>query len=372
MLTYGVEIECIVPTPRDGNYREIGAQRGPQVAAAIEAKGVACWYAGYTHTTDHRRWKIVTDGSLRVPTGYTGLEIVSPPLADGPEGFETIGKVCDALRELGATVNRSCGLHVHVSARHLSLAAQRKLAVLYADHEDVIDSLVPRSRRGTNNAYTLPVKGLEFSKIVAAQRAEEIASAIRFGARHVKLNFNAFFRYGTVEFRHHSGTVDTEKIAKWVNFCIGMVQAAERTAHEPLVTTVQPTMSEYWRHGRRTQAIFRLLTRPEGVTSEEARIELGVRSRPNIRWHLVRAGAPVAAIGRRQGREVFRLGNQPQQIPVQRPTPTLESLLDLLALSDDDKAFWTTRRNSLLALDQGATLSDILGSARETSVEHLP
>src|ERR1700680_29608 len=108
-LTYGVEIEFIVPAAGSGTYQDLGAVRGPQVAAAIEAKGVPCFYAGYNHIVDHRRWKIVTDSSLHVPVGYTGLELVSPPLEEGEAGFGQITKVCEALRELGATVNKSCG-----------------------------------------------------------------------------------------------------------------------------------------------------------------------------------------------------------------------------------------------------------------------
>jgi hypothetical protein len=138
MLTYGIEIETILP---------------PNVtmsdcAARIEAAGVHCYNAGYSHTTERTKWKVVSDGSL---TGGNGAELVSPILHE--TNFDQISKVCAALTAMGARSNRSCGLHVHIGGRHLSVAAMKKLAALYVENEDVIDGLLPPSRRGTGNRY---------------------------------------------------------------------------------------------------------------------------------------------------------------------------------------------------------------------------
>ena len=37
-----------------------------------------------------------------------------------------------------------------------------------------------------------------------------------FGSRYFKLNLQSFNRYGTVEFRHHSGTTTFSKIKNWI------------------------------------------------------------------------------------------------------------------------------------------------------------
>lgn len=370
-LTYGVEIECIVPTPRGGHYREVGRERGPVLASAIEAAGVPCVYAGYSHTTNHRQWKIVTDGSLRVPTlvgiAYTGLEIVSPPLTEGdPVGIEQIEKVCRVLEDLGATVNKSCGLHVHVGVNTLPFPAIRKLVLLYSNFEEVIDGLVPLSRRANANSYAQSIKSFDFGVINRARTVDTIRQAINYGGRYSKVNLNSFVKYGTIEFRQHSGTVKAEKIIKWAGLCMGLVSAAARTADEPTTVTVNATQSEYWQNGRRTQTLYRLLTRPEGVTAEEARIELAVRSRPNIRWHLQRAGATTAAYGRRDGREVFKLRDN-ETVPVQQ-TPTLDSMLTLVNATPEDITFWKERQMALATMTAPSRWAD----QSVTGVEHLP
>jgi hypothetical protein len=176
-LDYGIEIEFLVPTAHSGGYRDLGAIIGPRIAAAIEAVDVPCYYAGYSHVLDRRRWKIVTDGSLYPPAGYTGLELVSPPMNE--EGFGQIEKVCRVIEEsFNATVNKSCGLHVHIGARHMSVNAMRRLAMLYAENEDIIDNLLPASRRRNNNTYCRSLKlNVNLDRLLAANSVQAVADA---------------------------------------------------------------------------------------------------------------------------------------------------------------------------------------------------
>ena len=132
MLTFGVEIECLVPfTSRAGLQRK------------IEATGLQCVDTGRYHSGHQRTaWKLEADGSLRADIGTAAVEIVSPPLEVGP-GFEQVEKVCGVLADIDASVNRSCGLHVHIGVANVSINAVRKLAELYAKHEPLIDQLIP-------------------------------------------------------------------------------------------------------------------------------------------------------------------------------------------------------------------------------------
>lgn len=374
MLDFGIEIEFIA----NGHSQNT-------VAAAVSATGVSCFAAGYSHTFEPTRWKVVSDGSIN---GGTGFELVSPPFpcvdeAGTRAAFESVEKVCTALAALNATVNRSCGLHVHIGARNHSINALKKLAALYVEHEPVIDELLPASRRGSANDYCKSITAADVTRLKAASDISAIATALhadnRGEARYVKLNFTSFWRHGTVEFRHHSGTVDAAKIIKWVTLCTKMVETAVREADEPitlegtasttrltnrLTATVSAGYSTYWRSGRRTRILFNLLTRPQGVTAEEARVELGVRTRPQIMWHANRAqGDRVVEAGRQRlrGGMVFRLvppttatlAAAPAPVAAApttpRPRPTLEGLFTRLALSEEERAFWNARRAFLAA-----------------------
>src|SRR5947209_4242565 len=91
-LTFGVELEVTLPvgTCPVGQYH-FGVQV-PQLPPG---------------------WKAERDGSIRPEAGYMAAEIVSPVLK-GADGLRQLKAVCDWLQSVGAKVNRSTGLHVHV------------------------------------------------------------------------------------------------------------------------------------------------------------------------------------------------------------------------------------------------------------------
>ena len=336
-LTYGIEIEVILPAGVTHH----------NAAVAIDAAGVPCYAAGYSHAVERTKWKVVSDGSLSSAgiIGGQGAEFVSPILTD--ETLEDqVNKVCATLASLGARVNRSCGLHVHIGARHLALPAMKKLAELYAENEDVIDGLLPPSRRGNANHYLQPVKNLNRANLARATDVAGIANSIN-SQRYVKLNFQSYWRQGTVEFRQHSGTIDPVKILRWVSLCAKLIGAAEREQTTPvaLPAGTPPEFSSYWRSGRRTRILFEMLTRAEGVTSEELRVRLGVTSRPNIRWHYERAGEAIPRTGqpRRDGFEIFKLTAPTAARTVPTAPATLDNFMAKLEMTAEEQLFWQER-----------------------------
>lgn len=359
MLTFGVEIEFILPDTTQ-----------EYVAEALDNAGVACFAAGYNHQTS-TSWKVVRDGSVN-----SGHELVSPVLTENR--FSEIDAACAVLSRLGASVNRSCGLHVHVGARGLTVNAHKRLAALYAESEDVIDQLIPPSRRGSNNSYCASTKNVNVRALAAARDVTAIAHAVSNNDRRSKLNFTAFWRHGTVEFRQHSSTIDATKIKNWVLFCLKMVETAVREEGEALevaparpATSPPPTRAAlatnpYWRRGRRTRTIFSLLSRPEGATAEEVRVALGVRSRPDIGWHVARARESGTvnhqiSYARSRGGEVWRLtgGVERASVPVAplpppppadpqlRPIATLAELMAKLQMTPTERTYWVERQAML-------------------------
>jgi Putative amidoligase enzyme len=345
-MDYGLEIECILPQ---------GTQA--DLATAITAAGVPCYFASYSHAQERTKWKIVTDASIHANGRGTGVELVSPPLTESH--FENVRKVCAVLQEQGCTVNRSCGLHVHIGARNLSVEVVKRLAMLYIQYEAVIDQLLPPSRRASNNAYCASnATRANLRGLTAATTFSAISTAIQGDdprARFVKLNLKSYWRHGTVEFRHHSGTIDANKILYWVQLIDKMVAAASAD-NAPLETMVSTTgIPLYWSRGRRRRTIYQMLVRPEGATREEVRVALGLRTRPLIRNHLRQVGASTLSFGRRNGHDVF-------QLPPGNTAPTtLEGMLDKLRMTDDERAFWQDRAATLTG--EQATATDIIARA---------
>lgn len=200
--TFGVEIEF---TTR-GITREA-------VAKLMNQKGVRAEVDYYNHTT-RGHWRLITDSSC-------GYELVSPILK-GREGLRQLELACEALNELGAKVNRKCGLHVHHDINDYSVEDTKNLYATYIKFEKIIDSFLPNSRRGNNNNYcksltSINYSGREESALKSLQRTktmDDIKSL--FSTRYLKLNIQSYVKYGTVEFRQHSGTTEYEKIYNWI------------------------------------------------------------------------------------------------------------------------------------------------------------
>lgn len=209
--TYGTEIEFFIPRRHSINT----------VCEAINRAGVDCYVEQYNH--DERPWwKIVTDSSIRPKRGYRGYEIVSRILK-GTQGLEEIKKVCAVLNEYGADVNESTGLHVHHDARDFTSKCWTNIKKIYMAHEKVIDEMMPWSRRANNNGRSRRT-GEFLHTNYCASVLDDPGDWATDGDRYYKLNLTAFARHGTVEFRHHSGTVDAKKIIAWIHITQAMVE----------------------------------------------------------------------------------------------------------------------------------------------------
>lgn len=205
-LTFGVEIECY-----NCNRYELENK--------CSEKGVDCQSQSYNHRDTKLYYKIVSDSSL---TGENSNEVVSPVL-QGKKGMSSLEKVCAALNEIGARVNRSCGLHVHIGAENISNEHFVRIIKNYKRLERVIDTFMPESRRGDNNQFC---RTLQDVNIESCNTKSDAINEL--GTRYRKVNAHAYLRHRTIEFRQHSGTVDFEKISNWVKFLAKLVEYSEK------------------------------------------------------------------------------------------------------------------------------------------------
>ncbi len=200
-------------------------------SALIEAGsryGIECYDAGYTHANSPK-FKLVRDGSLR---GENPLECVTPILK-GRKGMNDLKACCMALNEVGATNNRTTGLHVHVDARSISEKAYCNVFVNYMHLESVIDSFMANSRRGNNAYYAQSLKGKDIESTNTRDGVK-----LLLNSRYFKVNPESFYRHGTIEFRQHQGSTNYEKISQWVNFLIKLVGWSRTNRLENDITSI--------------------------------------------------------------------------------------------------------------------------------------
>lgn len=232
-MKFGVEIEAIGATA-DGAARMVNGQ------------GVPCVSESYNHNV-RNHWKVVYDASVHDTRGNStrggrgGFELVSPVL-EGENGKEQVRKALKGLRDGGCTVNRTCGLHVHIDARSMPLDQLKKLVALYLKHEHLIDAIMPDSRKASANYFCKSllnrVNGGNYPRteetrvaavnqmirqVLAARDITALGTIINNGDRYYKINLQSFWRHGTIEFRQHAGTVNGAKVLAWIELLEAMV-----------------------------------------------------------------------------------------------------------------------------------------------------
>lgn len=188
-------------------------------------------------------WIVKGDPSLRDmnnrPYNPRSVEIVSPPLS-GTNGRDKLKAVCDLLEGWNARVNKTCGLHVHHDITDMDWRGMKKILAVTKKYEEVLFAGLPPSR---SNGYTLngrpAYRGGQWCKMTPEQAdaIDAVGSKVEFwalvrsarhGDRYFGLNWNAYDRHGTIEFRYHSGTVEFEKIWNWTVLTQAIVEAGKR------------------------------------------------------------------------------------------------------------------------------------------------
>ena len=211
--TFGIEIEFF------GVHLD-------KVIEALKANEVNFKHESHSHSTCSY-WKLIYDVSVtNRGTGLSrgGHELVSPILK-GKEGLEEVQKVMAVLDSIGAKVDRTCGLHVHHGARDFQVKDFQNIYSLYYKFENFFDAVVAPSRRQSVNRFC---KGLTRHLIEEVQKANTLEELkLVLSDRYLKLNFQAYFRHNTIEFRQHGGTVSGEKAVNWIVFSQAVVERAK-------------------------------------------------------------------------------------------------------------------------------------------------
>lgn len=200
-FTFGVEIETY----------SAGLGRAQ---LAVERAGQNCNNTGYTHEGCDS-WKVVHDGSIR---GGSPAEVVSRVLK-GRDGFIEMRNIMLQLKEVGAKVNRSCGMHIHIGVEHLTNRQRGMIIRQYAMFQEQFDLLIPRSRRNTYYA-----KHRQVARAFSLAESWALGNNSPDSGRYWTLNLQSFQKYGTFEFRAHNGSINPQFASAWIQMHMDFIQ----------------------------------------------------------------------------------------------------------------------------------------------------
>lgn len=170
---------------------------------------------------------VKSDGSLRphdtVHTEAVELVICSPR----NRLSEVLTPVLTLVKKY-ATVNKSCGMHVHFDMR--SEPNFKQAFARLASCQDILFKMVPESRRDNQYCRRLPTPNYD--------------KARRDCSRYHVVNPQSYGKYKTLEVRLHGGTLSFEKIIRWVSL---LEHVAYSSATPPLraLRTVDGMVEKY-------------------------------------------------------------------------------------------------------------------------------
>ena len=206
-IKFGVEFETTINNEHRAETSIGGYHRGETVSylPAVAASGASTF------------WCAERDSSIRaMVSGRTGCEFVSPVLA-GRAGIENVASTLQILRDKGARVNHSCGMHVTVEWSG-DAAALARLISLVANHEKGIYATTGTTSRESGR-WAPGIK--RYGNDKSAKRSMDYERYHLLNITHIASGRNR------VEFRAFAGTLNTAKVVSAIQMCIGFVQLAQ-------------------------------------------------------------------------------------------------------------------------------------------------
>lgn len=208
-ITFGVEIECTIPAA--AAVQVGGYHRGSLATTARDTAGVLQRFPSF----QGHPWRTEHDGSIAVNlAGHRVCEFVSPILV-GEVGIAHLIEFVEFLRGIGAAVNPTCGLHIHVGAGSAAggeeaTAYLERLVRLVAFNSKALYAQTGTTAR-EKGRYCAPLGQATRQAVKKARKSKQVADAAPGNRYHI-LNLTNLPRTGTVEFRCFAGTLNTNKV----------------------------------------------------------------------------------------------------------------------------------------------------------------
>lgn len=188
----------------------------------------------------NRKWKIMSDGSITCEKKLNGRIITAPqtysvefvsPICKY-EDIPKIQEMVRSIREKGALVNSSCGIHVHIDASKHDVRSLRNIVNIMAAKEDIFYKALDIKRARENYCKKVDKSFLEKLNKKIPRTKEQISNLWYNGTsrghyhydetRYHALNLHSVFQKGTVEFRMFNSTLHAGKVKTYIQFSLAI------------------------------------------------------------------------------------------------------------------------------------------------------
>ena len=218
------------------------------VSKALRATKVSTKPPNYTlQDCMGRKWRVDYDDSILllinaenglIPTSDEAyaIEIVSPVLKAGQASI--VADVILELKNAGAVLSESCGIHVHVGGNGHTPASIRRLVVTVHSYQARLYASLNINRKRLpycgfpKDDLIVRLNGLENPSMSEVEEAWYFGNKVgkrlyRNNIRRQFVNLHSFFYgIGTVEFRGFNATFDSTEIEKCVKIALAIDEAA--------------------------------------------------------------------------------------------------------------------------------------------------
>lgn len=174
--------------------------------------------------TDEFKINQYTDGSLN----SGGVEFSTQPI-NGDLLFDSLEKFSNKLKLREYFTDSSCGCHVHISTPKDDLDLLKKILIFYRKFEGYFMKAMPSNRRSnsfcnsTSKYYkfsdsdiSLCKDLISFKKMIYNDTYVHDPKNKYDGTRYCWINLHSIFHRETMEIRLHPGTIESDKINKWL------------------------------------------------------------------------------------------------------------------------------------------------------------
>lgn len=184
--------------------------------------------------------KIKTDGSVK-PCYADAAEAT---LLAGPNGYSRLEKLTKLIRDRGAFVNKSCGVHVHLDVRGIQKREVGVRAAKLFSAIQVLKDLVPDSRFTECPCGCSPILN-HYCKVEKPSFGDP-GDPDR-GDRYRAINLESYKKFMTIEVRLGGGSLNPSKIWHWANLLLCLSKAKKHyTGWDDFLSSDFPLYLRIW------------------------------------------------------------------------------------------------------------------------------
>jgi len=225
------------PTECPDNKRYYEAKnKYKKIAVGLEIEAVNGDYRNVYDDLTGQGFGVTDDGSL----SGNGIEVQIPACNTDKLG-ELVKIACTSLKENDFHINKTCGLHIHTEFKTRKENI-KKLFLTAIALDDLFFTLQPTSRRVNNycrkistdfdfweisklKPSTIDLKYYsKYNTIYHDRELKKIKKEKYNSSRYYGFNLHSIFYRGTLEVRHHSGTIEPEKIMAFINLIVNIIK----------------------------------------------------------------------------------------------------------------------------------------------------